>query len=207
MNSVLDTVLAVLFFLRYKIPMTSKADLRQQALLHREQIRPEDEDIENAAKLFREQVSIKQGQVVAGYWPMGNEFDVRYLMQDAQQAGAKLALPVATRTSRVMGFAPWDGKSELVKGSWGVMVPDTMVRSEPDIVLVPFLAFDRRGYRLGRGGGHYDATIADLRTKKDVLVIGVGYAAQAVLFNLPIEDHDEKMDMIITPSGVHDFRN
>lgn len=186
--------------------MTSKTDLRQQALIHRDQIRAEDEDVEQAASLFLENAAPKDGQIIAGYWPMGNEFDVRYLMQDAQKAGAKLALPVATRTSRIMGFAPWDGKSELVKGAWGVMVPDTILRVEPDIVLVPFLAFDRRGYRLGRGGGHYDATIADLRAKKDILVVGVGYAAQAVLFNLPVEDHDEKMDIIITPAGVHDFR-
>lgn len=186
--------------------MTSKADLRQQALLHREQIRPADEDIEQAARIFSQEVKIEAGQIVAGYWPMGNEFDVRYLMQDALAGGARLALPVASRTSRVMGFAPWDGKSELVKGAWGVMVPDTILRVDPDILLVPFLAFDRRGYRLGRGGGHYDATIQDLRAKKDILTIGVGYAAQAVLFNLPVEDHDEKMDIIITPAGVHDFR-
>ena len=76
----------------------------------------------------------------------------------------------------------------------------------PDILLIPFLSFDRYGYRLGQGGGYYDATLAHLREEKDILAIGMGYAQQAVLFKLPAEDHDQKMDMVITPQNVHDFR-
>lgn len=183
-----------------------KDELREQALLHREKIRPGDEDIEAAVALFREFVPI-EGRVVAAYWPTDDEFDARYFIDDVLKAGGRVALPVADKASREMGFAPWDGRGDLIKGAFGIFIPKTDERVEPDILLVPFLAFDRKGYRLGRGGGHYDATIAALRSRKEILAIGVGYAAQAVLFNLPVEPHDQRLDMVITPQGVHDFRN
>ena len=185
--------------------MTDKKELREQAILHRDRIRPEDEDIEAASEHFFEHVACA-GRTVAIYWPMGREFDSRYLVQDLFKKGVSVALPLASRESRVMTFAPWDGKSELIKGAFGIMVPDTAERVVPDILIVPFLAFDTRGNRLGRGAGHYDATLAHLRMKGEILAIGLGYAAQAVLFNLPAEDHDQRLDMVITPKGVHDFR-
>jgi 5-formyltetrahydrofolate cyclo-ligase len=183
-----------------------KDELREQALLHREKIRPEDEDIESAVTLFRENASI-EGRIVSAYWPTSDEFDARYFIDDILKSGGRIALPIAIKASRVMSFAPWDGKADLVKGDFGIFIPKTEERVEPDILLVPFLAFDRKGYRLGRGGGHYDATIADLRSRKEILAIGVGYAAQAVLFTLPVEPHDQRLDMVITPAGVHDFRD
>lgn len=185
----------------------NKDELREQALLHLEKIRPEDEDCEGTTALFRQHVEVKPGLVVAAYWPMSNEFDVRYIIDDLISRGVAVALPIASRSKREMTFSKWDGKGDLVKGEYGVFIPPKEDLVEPDILLVPFLAFDRKGYRLGRGAGHYDATIAALRVKKPILAIGVGYASQAVLFNLPVEDHDQKMDMIITPNGVMDFRN
>lgn len=187
--------------------MIEKDELREQAMLHRDRIRPDHEDVEGLAALFREHVKPAAGQVVAAYWPMDNEIDVRYIIDDLLKEGISVALPVSSRTNRVMTFSKWDGRSDLIKGQFGVFVPPKEDLVEPDIVLVPMLAFDRKGNRLGRGGGHYDATIAALRKSKNVLVVGIAYAAQAVLFNLPAEDHDQKMDMIITPLGVHDFKN
>jgi 5-formyltetrahydrofolate cyclo-ligase len=138
---------------------------------------------------------------------MPREFDVRYIIDDLLSRGVALALPVPSRESRVMRFLRWDGTSDLVKGSFGTFVPDGNDYVVPDIVIVPMLAFDRKGARLGRGGGHYDATIAQLRGEnKNLLTVGVAYAAQAVLFPLPVEPHDQKMDMVVTPKGVHDFR-
>ena len=76
---------------------------------------------------------------------------------------------------------------------------------EPDVVIVPLLAFDRRGYRLGQGGGYYDATLADLRAKKNIIAVGLAYAQQACLFNLPVEEHDQKLDWVVTPQGAQEF--
>jgi 5-formyltetrahydrofolate cyclo-ligase len=185
--------------------MSTKAELREQAIFHRDRIKPEDEDVEAASALFFDHVDAA-GKVVAVYWPMGKEFDSRYLIQDLLKKNIAVVLPVASKATREMAFAPWDGKAELVKGDFGIMVPDTQERAEPDILVVPFLAFDRRGHRLGRGAGHYDATIGALRARRKILAIGLGYAGQAVLFNLPAEEHDAPLDLVITPSGVHDFR-
>lgn len=104
-----------------------------------------------------------------------------------------------------MIFRVWDGKTPLVSGGFGLMEPGEGAAILPDIVLVPLLAFDRRGHRLGYGKGYYDTALADLRAQKDIRAIGVGYGEQAVLFNLPSEPHDQKLDMMITPHGITDF--
>lgn len=187
--------------------MIEKDEMREQALLHREKIRPDTEDVEGMAALFESHVPLTAGQVVAAYWPIGYEIDVRYIIDDVIKRGHKIALPVTLKNSREMVFSQWDGKGDLVKGGFGAFVPPKEQLVEPDVVLVPMLAFDRKGNRLGRGGGHYDATLAALRKKRNILAVGVAYAAQAVLFNLPCEEHDQKMDMILTPQGVQDFRN
>lgn len=185
----------------------NKDELRKQAMLHLDRLRADSEDVEATAGLFRQNVHVKSGQIVAAYWPIGQELDVRYIIDDMLERGIQVALPVPSKTSREMTFSLWDGKGNLDKGAFGVFVPPVPEVVEPDIVLVPMLAFDRKGNRLGRGAGHYDATLTALRAKKDILVIGIAYAAQAVLFGLPVEDHDQKMDMILTPQGIQDFRN
>jgi 5-formyltetrahydrofolate cyclo-ligase len=186
--------------------LETKDELREQARLHRDHLPPDISAPEEAAKLFHETVLVAPTQIVAGYWPQGKEFDVRYILDDLLGQGIDCALPIATKDTRVMRFARWRADAPLIKGAFGVMEPETKDYVDPDIVLVPFLAFDRRGYRLGYGGGHYDATLDDLRDRRDVLAVGVGYAEQAVLFNLPVEDHDQPLDLIVTPRGVHDFR-
>ena len=87
------------------------------------------------------------------------------------------------------------------------MEPQSNEAVEPDILIVPMLAFDRKGIRLGQGGGYYDATLETLRNKKTIQAIGVAYASQAVLFTLPAEAHDQKMDYILTPQGITDYRD
>ncbi len=203
---VFNTVLAALLFFPYNNCM-NKSELREQALWHLERIRPEDEDMEQAAELFQAHVPVEAGQVVALYWPMKSEFDARYIIDDLIKRGISVALPIAHKTTREMTFSKWDGKSDLTKGDFGIMVPAKQDVVEPDIVVVPMLAFDMKGNRLGRGAGHYDTTLAALRKKRNILAVGVAFSAQAVLFALPIEDHDQKLDMIITPKGVHDFRD
>lgn len=186
--------------------MIEKDQLREQAMLHLSRIRPEDEPVEMIVAHFHGAVPVAAGQVVALYWPMKNEIDVRYILDDLLRREIQVALPVPSRTSRQMNFSRWDGHGDLVKGEFGIFVPPIEALVDPDIVVVPMLAFDRKGTRLGRGAGHYDATLAALRSRKDILVVGVAYDAQAVLFSLPVEPHDQKLDLIVTPSGVQDFR-
>jgi len=186
--------------------MHDKPSLRASARDHRDGIPADFEKAEQAAKLFAQALSPDKTRIFAAYWPKGSEFDVRIIIDDLVKTGIPLALPVATRGNPVMRFVLWDGTTPLKPGAFGVMEPETGDDVDPDVVIVPLLAFDRRGVRLGQGAGHYDATLADLRKRKTILAIGVCHSEQAVLFHLPEEPHDERLDMVITPDAVHDFR-
>ncbi len=122
--------------------------------------------------------------------------------------GAKVCLHVIEQNKRVLKFAAWCDGIALEKGAFGVLQPALSDETEwlvPDVVIVPLLAFDRRGYRLGYGGGYYDSTLAAIKEDKDILSVGVAYGKQACLFNLPTEEHDLKMDFIVTEQDVHKF--
>ncbi len=187
---------------------TDKEILRREALRHRDLIVPEADDAEKAAALFFDAIAPAPGQSVALYWPKGREFDTSALLERLLAEGFTCALPVMQPGSLVMKFAVWKEGQELIAGPFGVMQPANNEKThwiEPDLVIVPLLAFDRRGNRLGYGGGHYDATLGHLRQKKDIIAIGLAYALQAVLYKLPIEAHDQKLNNVITPAQVHTF--
>lgn len=190
----------------------SKETLRREARNHRNRIDPCDraEDPESACALFFEHIKPRRGQVVALYWPSGREFDSGPVMEKLLKEGIDCALPVMTAEERILKFALWDDTEPLTEGPHKIMQPAVNERTrwaDPDIVAVPLLAFDRRGYRLGQGGGHYDATLRDLRRKKDILAVGLAYAQQAVLFNLPVGPCDERLDWVITPQKAHCYKD
>lgn len=188
-----------------------KETIRHEAVRHRDRIDPFSEDIEAVCDHFIKAIKPEKGQVIAFYWSKEREFPVTALLDEMLKNGYMCALPVMQDEGRrELLFARWDEDVPLVKGPFGVMQPeigDDTEWVEPDILIVPFLAFDRRGYRMGYGGGYYDATITALRARKDVTTVGLGYAQQAVLFNLPTEPHDEKLDWVITPQDAHKFIN
>lgn len=180
-----------------------KEELRREAVRARSLV-PQltSEEVKSFSKLFFETVDLEHNQVIGAYWPKDREFDICPLLDELQAQSIPCALPVIDGESRILKFALWHDGMDLVKGKFGICQPvvneDTMW-AEPDVFIVPLLAFDRRGYRLGFGGGFYDSTLAHYREQKDIVAIGVGYAEQACLFNLPTEDHDVRMDYIITP--------
>ncbi|MFN3827502.1 MAG: 5-formyltetrahydrofolate cyclo-ligase [Micavibrio sp.] len=185
-----------------------KQALRQEALRFRDTLDPFAEDTELVVSEFFECLKPDAGDVVALYWPKGREFDTGPLMEELLRQGFTCALPVIQKDSKELKFTRWDESINLVEGPFGVMQPPVTGETlwvDPDIVIVPMLAFDRHGHRLGYGGGYYDATLKALRAKKEVRAVGVGYSSQAVLFNLPSEEHDQKMDWIITPNKVQRY--
>ena len=186
---------------------SQKDMLRQEALRHRKRIDPSSEDPDRLTDLFFEKIQPENNQIVATYWPLRHEFDPSSLTVRLMEEGVTCVLPVVKQDTRVLYFYEWDGKTPLKKGQFDIMQPDIKNNINPvapDIVLVPFLAFDRKGNRIGYGGGYYDATLAALRAEKEITAVGIGYAQQAVLFNLPTEPHDQKLDWIITPQAAHD---
>ncbi len=184
-----------------------KSLLREQARQHREITDIRGEDIEAATPLFFETIQPQENQIIAAYWPKGREFDPTHILETALIQNFTCALPKVDKANKILKFVKWDQSIDLVKGEYGIMEPVDGEIVEPDIFLVPFLSFDRKGYRLGQGGGYYDATLAHYRAMKDITAIGIGYAHQAVLFTLPVEKHDEKMDYILTPQGITDYRD
>ncbi len=189
--------------------MTAKKDvLRAEALRARGLLSLSSGEDELFRKLFFGNLKPKEGQIIAAYWPKGREFDTQSVVDECLERGLKIALPIVQKDSRILKFALWDQSIDLIKGEYGILHPVLDESTEfvsPDIFLVPLLAFDRRGYRLGFGGGYYDATLAFYQDEKEISTVGVAYAQQACLFNLPTENHDIKMDWIITQQNAHKY--
>ncbi|WP_435641690.1 5-formyltetrahydrofolate cyclo-ligase [Micavibrio aeruginosavorus] len=185
-----------------------KDSMRREAKRHRDRIDLVDGDADAAADLFMETIAPKPGQIIALYWPKGREFDTLPLMERLLAAGIICALPVVMKDEWLLRFVAWGDGDALVDGPYGLKQPPIDANTafiDPDIFIVPLLAFDQRGNRLGYGGGYYDETLRHYRDMKDVIAVGYGYAEQAVLFNLPVEDHDQKLDYMITPRTVRRF--
>jgi 5-formyltetrahydrofolate cyclo-ligase len=100
----------------------------------------------------------------------------------------------------------WSFGEPLSAGVWGIREPEPEAAEvEPDILLVPLLAFDRAGSRIGYGGGYYDRTIAQLRGRKAVVAVGLAFAAQEVSA-VPITQGDERLNLVLTEREVIDLR-
>lgn len=183
-----------------------KSTLRHEARRNLARMDLREEDVERAADLFFKAIQPHSDQIVAAYWPVKREFDVFPILEGLSGRGVTCALPVVQEETLELRFARWDDTAEMEEGPYAIPQPKVLQWVEPDIIIVPMLAFDRKGYRLGQGGGYYDATLAALRVRKEILAVGVAYAQQACLFKLPVEEHDQKLDLIITPQAVHDFR-
>jgi len=184
----------------------NKQTIREQARFHRDKMSVDQLDFERVINIFFQYYPLQREDIVALYWPIGREFDCRFLIDELLKRGYRCALPSIEKNERVLTFKTWKHDEPLGKGKFGIKEPIEGEIVTPTIIIAPLLAFDRYGYRLGQGGGYYDATIAHYRKKSDVTAIGLGYAQQAVLFNLPVEDHDQRMDFILTPERLIDHR-
>ncbi|MFN6979966.1 MAG: 5-formyltetrahydrofolate cyclo-ligase [Gemmobacter sp.] len=138
-----------------------------------------------------------RGAVLAGYMPMRTEIDPLPAM--AAHAGP-VCVPVVTGPGQPLAFRAWSPGAAMVPGGFGVMVPAAGDWLVPQVLIVPLLAFDRQGYRLGYGGGFYDRTLAALRAAGPVTAIGFAFAAQAVAA-VPREGTDARLDLIVTETG------
>ena len=158
-----------------------------------------------AARHFQAMIDIPAHAIVAGYWPMRNEFDPRPLLAKLGKAGHALALPVVVGKDQPLVFRDWTPGDVLVEGGFGTLAPHASAREViPDVALVPMLAFDADGYRLGYGGGFYDRTLAQAPLRWQTLAVGLAFAAQETEA-LPREAHDRKLQWIVTEQGTRTF--
>ena len=151
-------------------------------------------------------VPLPPGAVISGYWPVEHELDVRPLLEHAHSRGHRLGLPVVVGRRRPLTFRVWAPGEALVDGRFGIPTPPADAPEVvPGLLLVPMLAFDDAGYRLGYGGGFYDRTLARLRALGPATVaVGVAFAAQRV-DRVPHHDHDQPLDWIVTEKDAIRF--
>ena len=144
------------------------------------------------------------GKVVAGYAAFGDELAVEPALALLAAAGARTALPAVVALAEPLIFRAWQAGDPMREGSYGILEPDATARLlRPDIVLVPLLAFDREGHRLGYGVGFYDRTLAALAGEgaPPPLAIGIAYGVQGVEA-LPRGVYDRRLDLVVTPEGI-----
>jgi len=139
---------------------------------------------------------------VSFYWPIRTEIDPRALLEKLS-GQRKVCLPVTTGFKPLI-FREWSPGAEMIADSFGVEVPADETEVTPEVLVVPLLAFDERGHRLGYGAGHYDRTLDKLRPRGPVTAVGFAYEAQLV-DTLPIEPTDEPLDVIVTEAGIRRF--
>lgn len=146
-------------------------------------------------------LDVAPGAIVSGFSAIRDEIDAGALLARLHGEGFRLCLPVMEGKALPLIFRAWSPGDAMGKAQWGIAepLPDKPVL-EPDVILVPLLAFDAAGHRLGYGGGFYDRTLARLRAIKPVVAVGVAYDELKV-DAVPHRGYDQPLDWVLTPSG------
>jgi 5-formyltetrahydrofolate cyclo-ligase len=191
--------------LRNNEAASRKARLRKQAALARQQAYGTDAPaasqriLESGLQLIASLGSYVP-LVAAGYYPIRDEIDPLRLLDALQLRGSEIVLPIAL-PGPALSFRRWTFGTPLVRSKLGLSEPKEETPTlSPDFVLVPLLAFNRKGHRLGYGGGYYDAALKGLRQKNVIVAVGVGFDEQE-FDDIPQESQDETLDFVLTPSG------
>ena len=154
-----------------------------------------------AAELLGDLLASHAGKVLSGYMPMRTEIDPLAAMAAHQ---GPVGVPVIVAKATPLRFREWGAGVAMIEGEFGAFIPAEGAWVEPEVLIVPLLAFDARGYRLGYGGGFYDRTLAGLRARHETLAVGFAFAAQEV-DEVPIDGFDQRLDAVVTEKGVRWF--
>ncbi|WP_374431667.1 5-formyltetrahydrofolate cyclo-ligase [Tabrizicola sp.] len=154
-----------------------------------------------AAEILADFLAPHRGKVLSGYMPMRSEIDPLPAMAVHQ---GPVGVPVIVAKAAPLRFREWSPGCRMVEGTFKALVPEEGAWLEPEVVIVPMLAFDARGYRLGYGGGFYDRTLELLRARGPVLAVGFAFSAQEMA-EVPIDQFDQRLDAVVTEKGVTVF--
>jgi 5,10-methenyltetrahydrofolate synthetase len=136
---------------------------------------------------------------IAFCMPIRAEVDCQPLILHLLAAGWQAAMPVVWETDAPMEFRGWTPDAPMTTDPFGIPIPAAGSVAHPDVILLPLVAFDAAGYRLGYGGGYFDRTLAVIQPRP--LAVGVGFDLAAVKDIRP-ERHDVPLDLIVTESGI-----
>ena len=184
-----------------------KSVIRKDALLRRDAL-PAAERAK-AAEIIATRpfpVAMNAGMIVSGFMPLKTEINPLPLMRSLAAQGARLALPAIDGRGKPLIMRAFAFGDELASGQWGIREPKADTPDvAPDVLLVPLLAFDRTGHRIGYGAGYYDMTIARLRAMKPVVAVGIAFAAQEI-GEVPVTPRDARLDLVLTEREIIDLR-
>lgn len=175
----------------------AKVAARRSAFARRKAAHASGGDAVAQARL-REYLAPFAGLALAGYMPIRSEIDPLPVM--ALWSGP-VGVPLIDGAGRPLRFRAWTSAVRMVEGPFGALVPESGAEIRPEVLIVPLVAFDRSGTRLGYGGGFYDRTLAILRARGPVHAVGFAYAAQEAA-GLPCEDTDARLDAVVTEREV-----
>ncbi|MDB5572132.1 MAG: hypothetical protein JWN93_3315 [Hyphomicrobiales bacterium] len=184
----------------------SKAELRRAALQRRAGV---DDSVRDA---FAERIALQGvelarrafARTVAAFWPIGTEPDTLMLLAALDYHEFTTALPSAGAPGTPLAFRRWKQGLPLVEGAMRIPEPAPHLPVvQPDLLFVPLAAFDRRGFRIGYGGGYYDATLAAIRAARAAPAIGLAFGVQEI-DRAPEEAHDQPLDFILTERELID---
>lgn len=176
-----------------------KTAARAAAFARRKAVFAEGDDGKGARHLLTA-LAPWRGAVIAGYMPMRTEIDPLPAMADLARDGT-VCVPVIAGKGSPLIFHRWTPEAQMIEGPFGARVPVDEIEDVPDVLIVPLVAFDRRGGRLGYGGGFYDRTLEGLRALRKTVAFGFAWAAQEA-GDLPLEPTDQPLDMVVTEAGV-----
>jgi 5-formyltetrahydrofolate cyclo-ligase len=188
-------------------PESLKPELRQAALARRDAL-PADERAQAAADIGARPlpIAVAAPTVVSGFCPMRSEIDPAPLMRQLAGRGATLALPLVQGRGSPLVFRAYAFGDPLKSGTWGIQEPlSEAALVAPDLLIVPLAAFDRCGHRIGYGAGYYDLTLRQLRARKSIVAIGLGFSVQEIS-TVPATPHDERLDLVLTERELIDCR-
>ena len=144
---------------------------------------------------------------LAFYYPINTEVDPFPIVRSLKERHLNYCLPVVQKLNSPLIFREWKKDTKLVESNFGAKIPCDGALLVPDLILIPLLAYDDFGYRLGYGGGFYDRTILNFKKniEKKIFTVGLAFSCQKYSGKLPIDKNDEKIDSILTEKGFQFF--
>jgi 5-formyltetrahydrofolate cyclo-ligase len=191
------------------MPFTpSKDTIRKEAMERRAKLeRLRIEFSLRVSRNFAASVPIPSGAAVSSYFAIGDEADPAGLESELRRRGHRILLPRVAGRNLPLEFHVWEQGAQLLRGGFGLWEPSRdWPKLAPDVLIVPLLAFDPEGYRVGYGAGYYDRTIRKLRENKKIIAAGFAFSVQE-FEAVPHLAHDESLDWVVTESGAQQIRN
>jgi 5-formyltetrahydrofolate cyclo-ligase len=181
---------------------SKKQDLRERARARRAELSRALPDFARRIAQFADALPVSSAALIGGYQALAEEADPSRLLDALRTRGCEVAYPRVHMKAQPLWFHVPLPQEPWASGAFGIPEPrPDWPRAFPSILLVPLLAFDADGYRLGYGGGYYDRTLADFRGQHSAIAIGIAFAGQEFP-QVPREPIDQRLVMLVTDLGV-----